>query len=65
MSLEEGLLHLGEDEPELTQDECLELDQEVFLCDTCSWWCDASEANENPSGGGDLCDDCNEEEEED
>lgn len=45
---------------ELTQDEHVELDGLVFCCEGCSWWCEASEANENPNGGDDVCDDCKE-----
>lgn len=37
---------------------CTELDGLVFRCAGCEWWCEAGEANENPDGGDDLCDDC-------
>lgn len=64
LSLEEGLTQLDPEGPDgLTPEEASDLDQEGFLCEDCSWWCEASEANENPSGGGDLCDDCKEESE--
>lgn len=33
------------------------LDQELFLCAACSWWCEQSEANEGPEGE-DVCGDC-------
>lgn len=33
-------------------------DELMFCCGDCGWWCDASEANECPDGGEDICDDC-------
>lgn len=33
---------------------------EIFLCDSCSWWCEAYEHSFNDY---DVCRDCNEEEE--
>lgn len=38
-----------------------QLDQYMFICDTCGWCCDASECNETDAGDL-LCDDCWEEE---
>lgn len=40
-------------------------DQLMFCCAQCGWWCDISEANENPEGSenGDLCADCHEDSE--
>ena len=35
-----------------------ELDQLIFRCDCCSWWCEQGECNENPDGGDDICNDC-------
>lgn len=36
-----------------------ELDQLTFECAACGWWCEMSEANENPEvGDGDICNDC-------
>lgn len=61
MSLEAGLEQLGLGE-ELSVADAQYLDSLVFLCDGCSWWCEVGEANENPDGGGDLCDDCHEDE---
>lgn len=42
-----------------------ELDDKVFECDGCGWWCRTEEANDAPNGCGYLCDDCNEEEDDD
>lgn len=47
---------LGDDSDyELTIEEHEQLDQLIFLCDECSWWCCVSERN-----GDDICDDCSE-----
>lgn len=59
MSLEEGLGAKGLGE-ELSVADAQYLDSLVFLCSACGWWCEASEANESPSGE-DVCDDCDEE----
>lgn len=40
-------------------------DSLAFRCAGCGWWCEAGEANANPDGDGDLCDDCKPEEDED
>lgn len=61
MSIEDGCEQVGIDHDAMTVEEHQELDGLVFLCDQCGWWCEACEANENPGGGGDLCDDCAEE----
>lgn len=55
MTLEGGIqVILGDDtEQELTPQQHDELDQEVFLCDTCGWWCEAHERSES-----DECVDC-------
>ena len=59
MSLEEGFNQLDwKDNTELTLAEHHDLDHEIFLCEECGWWCEACEANENPNGGGDICNDC-------
>lgn len=40
----------------LTDDELIELDNLVFCCTGCSWWCEIGEAVE--SSDGDICQDC-------
>lgn len=57
-SLGDACEALGFDQDDLTQDERHELDCLVFSCAQCDWWCEAGEANENPDGGDDICDDC-------
>ncbi len=49
--------------PEMSEDDLISddhdaIDNQIFLCEQCGWWCEQSEANENPDGGGDLCNDC-------
>lgn len=39
------------------------LDQEIFLCDTCGWWCETSEMAEDEDETGQVCTDCSEQEE--
>lgn len=34
------------------------IDQEIFLCPVCNWWCERSEGNEDPAQDEDVCDDC-------
>jgi len=50
-------------EEELTKEEHEQIDQEIFCCETCSWW---HEANEQDSDGNcsDCHDDSNDEDEE-
>lgn len=50
-------------ENDLTQEDYTEVDQQIFLCACCGWWCDQSEANESEEYDQDICDDCNEEDE--
>lgn len=47
---EHDLEHLEEDMAFLQG-----LDQEVFCCDQCSWWCEMSEMSEDREG---ICTDC-------
>lgn len=42
-----------------------DLDGLFFQCEGCGWYCSVDEANENPSGDGDLCDDCHTDDDED
>ena len=46
------------DDMSLSTEQHEAIDNQIFLCDECNWWCEISEANENPQGGGDICDDC-------
>lgn len=47
---EHGLGHLEDDRAFLEG-----LDNEVFCCDECSWWCELSEMSERHEG---VCTDC-------
>lgn len=35
------------------------IDNEIFLCNECGWWCEVHEAHETDDGD-DICDDCHE-----
>lgn len=39
------------DDPEF----CAALDEELFLCEECEWWCERSEESEEREG---YCEDC-------
>lgn len=55
----------GLDEIENWQALCDRVDQLVFLCEGCGWWCevgDYAEIQENPNG--DVCSNCGPDEEE-
>lgn len=55
-SLDEGCEQLFDhDSTELTLDECGELDEAIFCCETCGWWCERSEESEGEPG---HCDEC-------
>ena len=44
---------------EFTVEELEELDEEIFECNTCGWWCDIDE--EVGEGTQLICQECNEE----
>lgn len=46
----------------MDKDDCQELDQLVFNCNCCGWWCDTSELS--PVKYEEICDQCYEENEE-
>lgn len=56
-----GSLHDKEDwaEGQTVMAFCERLDELVFCCDTCGWWCSMDEANDNDSGYN--CEDCHNE----
>lgn len=43
---------------DLTTQDHNSIDAEIFLCDTCGWWCEALECNTDPEDGQYICDDC-------
>jgi hypothetical protein len=57
------LERIGHPELETDQAFCDAIDQEVFLCTCCGWWCEQSEAGEDNEGGEPQCDECAPEEE--
>lgn len=46
---------------DLTDEDHTAIDNEIFNCEQCGWWCETHETNDSPMG--DICNDCNEEEE--
>jgi hypothetical protein len=48
-------LYPGMDEDDLTQDDHSNLDELIFNCETCGWWCETSERDEESN-----CEDCSE-----
>lgn len=42
---------------ELTNDDHNAIDNEIFLCDTCGWWCELSERSD-AGADGEVCEDC-------
>ena len=34
------------------------LDNQIFNCTCCNWWCGLEEAEINPESGEDICSDC-------
>lgn len=52
------------DEDDLTEDDINHIDNEIFNCSTCGWWCEISD--ESGTQENELvCNDCAEENEED
>lgn len=54
-SLSEACVDLDINEDNLTQDELAHIDENIFECEVCGWWCEVSEmVNDN------ICTDCSE-----
>lgn len=43
---------------DLTEQDYADIDNEIFLCETCGWWCEIGEVSEHEDG---VCTDCVEE----
>lgn len=48
-------------ESDLTEEQMEHIDQELFNCDVCGWWCESSE--NAGTDGENVCNDCSEDEE--
>jgi len=48
----------GMTDDDLTEDDHMAIDNEIFLCDECGWWCEVCEMNDT---GDHICNDCNDE----
>lgn len=55
MSLGNALEQIGRGELENNIEFCTALDQLVFLCEGCGWWCEMSEVSTVDDG---FCDEC-------
>lgn len=60
-TLGEALAPFGIDELDLTVADLQYIEEEIFLCSRCGWWCEQFEAHE--LDGETVCDDCYVEEE--
>jgi hypothetical protein len=51
---------LGEDysEDDLTQSDHEFINNEIFRCDTCGWWCEICENSETDNADEMICQDC-------
>lgn len=43
---------------DLTKEDLQHIDNELFECQQCGWWCEMSEHHESTSGENGKCDDC-------
>lgn len=62
-TLNESIQELfGDDfsEDDLTEDNHNQIDNSIFLCDDCGWWCEISEESEEGFDGERVCSDCSE-----
>lgn len=48
----------GMDWNDLTMDDHNKIDNEIFCCDQCGWWCENSDMSENEDDQ--ICNDCHE-----
>ncbi len=44
-------------EDDLTDNDYYEIDNQIFLCEICGWWCESSELKEDSDN---ICEQCNE-----
>lgn len=60
-SLHSVLNSYGFTDDDMTSQNYQRLDEEIFCCDSCGWWCESCEEHEH--NGDRVCDDCNEDDE--
>lgn len=52
----------GMSEDDLTDDDWAEINDCIFHCPECNWWCEISQMSVNTNGlGEDICEDCDNE----
>lgn len=64
-SLDDGVSEIfeGKDFGDMSMDNCYQLDEQIFLCDACGWWYEIGEsADDENYMGGQICQNCKEEE---
>ena len=54
-SLDEGLNAFGKDLMDITEEELDEVNEAIFRCDICSWWCTVGEMAD---GYETMCNEC-------
>jgi len=57
-TLEYALNYYDVDISELSQSDFWHIDNAIFLCDVCGWWCDSGDYSENAPEG--VCSQCGE-----
>ncbi len=62
-SLSEGLDAFDLEEDDLTDEQRQTIDDEIFNCSKCGWWCEISQEVGSETCGELVCDDCFEDEE--
>lgn len=55
--LDEGCQDLGIDERSLSMEELEQIDNEIFVCDSCGWWYELGEEGSSRDGER-VCENC-------
>jgi len=45
-------------EDDLTEADLAQIDNEIFTCNECGWWCESSEAQLDEQASDIICEDC-------
>lgn len=67
-TMQDGITGITEDdnlsEEDITDEQMAHIDQEIFLCTDCGWWCEISEETKSVNDSELGCRDCNPDEDE-
>ena len=55
-TLNDGCVSFGYEEDDLTEDDLNYIDNEIFLCTSCGWWCEVCDSVDNDEGENVCCD---------